>query len=133
MVASLGDPYNGKAFWAEAFRVLRPGGEIIFTVPSHDWAQFFRRGALNAKPTEAEFELADGRHVFLPSFICARARQQAVIEKAGLAVVETREVTIGDLRGQKLSPKLGLDRGLEASVVTGYLVLKAGSRTGQAQ
>jgi SAM-dependent methyltransferase len=124
LVASLGDPYNNSEFWAEAFRVLSMRGNIIFTVPAYDWAEFFRKGARNTDSTKAEFELVDGRHVFLPSFIYPEAAQRANIESSGLKVLDVRYVTLNDLRGEKLSPKLGLDRGPEGAVVTGYFIQK---------
>jgi SAM-dependent methyltransferase len=123
LVASLGDPYNKLAFWFEAARVIKPGGSILFSVPSYDWAMCFRgRTFLEFGFASAEFELKDGRHVLLPSYIYPEGDQRIIIEKAGLKVVEVRHILIKDLQGQKLSTRLCAERGPEGRVVTGYSV-----------
>lgn len=124
LIASLGDPYNTADFWAEAYRVLKPGGSIIFTVPAHNWAQCFRGRGSEKNFAEAEFELIDGRHVFLPSFIYPETEQRSIVEKAALTIQEIRQVTIEDLRSDKRSPKLCLERGPDGAVVTGYFIHK---------
>ena len=43
VVASLGDAYNDPQFWSEVSRVLQPGGVVLFTTPSFEWAVSFRR------------------------------------------------------------------------------------------
>jgi len=125
IISSLGDPYNCRAFWVEASRVLRPAGIAIFTVPSYEWARHFRGPEAAPGFHEAEFELIDGRRVSLPSFIYSAAEQTALISGQGLKVLTSRDITIGDLEGEKLSPKLAPDRGPGGPVVTGYLIQKS--------
>lgn len=124
LISSLGDPYNTDAFWTEVARILKAGGRAIFTIPAYEWAKHFRRDEKDQIFENAEFELMDGRHVFLPSFIYPQHVQEERIRSAGLAVVEIRQTTIGDLNGEKLSPKLGFNRGRMGPVVTGYLLQK---------
>lgn len=124
VVSSLGDPYNTSGFWMETSRVLKPGGKVFFTSPAYDWAASFRNNADTANFAEAEFELVDGRRVSLPSLIYPEGQQQKLIESTGLTVCDIQQVTLRHLQSGKLSPKLRLDRGLEAAVVTGYLVQK---------
>jgi len=61
----LGDPYNVSEFWREVFRVLKPGGQFVFTTPSYEWASAFREGLSPEMQTRAEFVLADGRRIFV--------------------------------------------------------------------
>ncbi len=127
LIASLGDPYNGKAFWREAYRVLCPGGVAQFTVPAHDWARSYRRRS-DAEQGCAEFELVDGRIVAVPSFIYSEDEQCDLMKSSGFSVKEIVQFTIGELHSLYLSPKLlKEERGARAPVVTGYIVTKPAS------
>lgn len=123
LISSLGDPYNLPAFWAEVARVLRAGGNAIFTTPAYAWAKHFRTKSTQTF-AQAEFELLDGSKVLLPSFIYLDYEQRELIRKAGLEVIDTTNITIRDLQGERMSPKLGLDRGPDGEVVSGYLIEK---------
>ncbi len=57
IISSLGDPYNGAPFWSEIERLLMVGGACLFTTPSYEWAQRFRRGT---DFHSAEFLRSDG-------------------------------------------------------------------------
>jgi len=123
LVASLGDPYNKATFWSEAARVIKPGGNILFTVPSYEWAMCYRSKTIGEFEFDrAEFELRDGRHVFLPSYIYLESDQKLIIEKAGLRVVDVKHILIKDLQDQKISTRLCAERGAYGKVVTGYSV-----------
>lgn len=126
LVSSLGDPYNTLGFWSEAFRVLKPAGTAIFTTPAYDWAKCFRQETENSHATftEAEFELVNGQKICLPSFIYPETDQRSLVEESGLTVRQVRHISIADLQGEVLSPKLCLQRGSTAAVVTGFLVRK---------
>ncbi len=121
LISCLGDPYNSRTFWQEVARALGPNGRVFYTTPANDWSQAFRQGKAE---NEAEFELADGRHVMIPSYIQPEADQIQLIEGAGLRVKEVSSVTVRDLTGQTLSGKLLSHRGLEAPVVTGFTATK---------
>lgn len=124
LISSLGDPYNVPKFWSETARVLRSDGRIIFTVPAYAWATHFRsHRAQNFN--EAEFDLMDGSKAFIPSFIYADCDQRNMIQVAGLKVIATRQILVRDLEGENLSPKLGLDRGQDGEIVSGYLIRKS--------
>lgn len=125
LVSSLGDSYNVGALWREVYRVLRPGGMSLFTTPSYDWARSFRRTENPDNMMLAEFELSDGRHVAVPSWIYPVRSQVNLIESSGLLVKDLADVAISDLKSGRLSPKLVIERGMDASVVTGYVVSKA--------
>jgi SAM-dependent methyltransferase len=121
VVSCLGDPYNSTTFWREVYRVLRPHGKCLFTTPSWEWAKAFREDADAVSMHSSAFELADGTRVLLPSHIYSEQDQIELMRSAGLAVSVVTHVSIGDLAGQKLSPKLVLTRGTDANVVTGYV------------
>ena len=76
---------------------------------------------------EAEFELMDGRRVRLPSFIYPEGDQRLLVERSGLIVREVVHITISDLQGMVLSPKLCLDRGPLSPIVTGSFIQKPAS------
>ena len=121
VVASLGDPYNTDAWWVEAARVLEPGGVCLFTTPTHEWAESFRDGGAH---DVAEFELADGRKVLVPSIVHAPEEQVRRIERAGLRVDAVEHVTRGVLRRNPLSPKLTVLADDDAPVVRGYRAVR---------
>lgn len=122
VVSSLGDAYNVDSFWAEVRRVLAPGGRCLFTTPAYAWSSRFRNGT-NART--AEFALADGRHVLVPSLIDRPEQQAERIERAGLVLEEIAELPLSRLDGRApYSPKLELARDEDSSVVTGYRALR---------
>jgi hypothetical protein len=122
LISCLGDPYNTGDFWREVARVLEIGGRGFYTTPANDWARSFRKGEV---PNAAEFELASGLRVSMPSCIYSEADQILLIEDAGLRVEDVSNVTVGDLASQHLSRKLLIGRGSEASVVTGFAVVRS--------
>jgi len=127
VVAScLGDPYNSICFWTEVCRVLKPDGICLFTIPSWEWAEAFRERADINSMHSSMFELSDGSQISLPSHIYSQHDQTRLLESANLEVSEVSQVLIRDLSGQKLSQKLLVRRGADASVVTGYVVRRLG-------
>jgi len=124
LVASLGDPYNLPSFWAEVARVLRPGGVVLFTTPSYQWASSFRDNGEVASMTSAEFLLSDGRKAYMPSFIRPESEQAEMIRECGLQVGPIVPVPLSALGDALVSPKvLGL---IEPIIVTGYVATKPG-------
>lgn len=124
LVSSLGDPYNEPAFWDEAYRVLRPGGVVFFTTPAYDWAESFRLQNGQGEVMSAEFELKDGRRVFVPSWIYPVDQQIKLIMSSGIEVEEVVQVPRSALESERVSPKLLIDHLNDMNVVTGYLCLK---------
>ncbi|MDX6576322.1 MAG: hypothetical protein QOE96_2275 [Blastocatellia bacterium] len=125
IVSSLGDPYNTPGFWREIQRVLRPGGQSFFTTPAYDWAVAFRSGAEDPEITSAAFDISNGQHIAVPSWIYQPNQQQNLIEAEGLRLDRVDQVPMRALSSQRLSSKLVLDRGMDAAIVTGYSVTKA--------
>ncbi|MBV9439138.1 MAG: methyltransferase domain-containing protein [Candidatus Eremiobacteraeota bacterium] len=121
LVSSLGDPYNDAGFWSEAGRVLAPGGRVLFTTPSYAWSHAFRSPE---RLRVAQFALADGRTLDVPSIVLPEARQRAMLSRAGLRVSSIDVVTLGELLPAVISPKLLPERGRMAPVVTLYEVAR---------
>lgn len=119
LVSSLGDPFNTATFWREAQRVTRQGGHALFTTPAYDWAKAFRPRSSDDMQL-ANFELRDGHHVDVPSYVRPIDVQIGLQMQHGFAIRETSNVPISNLRANPISPKLMTNRGLDASVVTGY-------------
>lgn len=103
LVASLADPYDDHAFWAEVARALAPGGHCVLTTPSNIWADAFR-GDGPIRDT-AEFELSDGEAVHLLSYVREPVEERRMIEAAGLVVVGEEAVSLAMLEGA-ISPKI---------------------------
>jgi SAM-dependent methyltransferase len=115
IVGSLIDPYNSLAFWLEVARLLRPGGSVLVTVPSPDWSGKFR--SLDDQD-KAEFELSDGRRVFIASFVPTVEQQQSWIESAGLVLDQIASFRSDEIHGQ-LSTKLLV--ATEQKVLNGFV------------
>jgi SAM-dependent methyltransferase len=118
LVASLADPYDDQTLWAEIARVLAPDGRAVVTTPSCEWAVRFRNHAEDA-PDVAVFVLSDGRRIEVPSFVRRPDDEAALIESAGLRVVERRSVSRTEL--DHAAPKLDVLDPHEP-VVVAYLV-----------
>lgn len=122
VVAALCDPYNRPAFWQEAARLLAGGSVCLATLPSFEWASQFR--AKDARDV-AEFVLANGRSVAMPSFVVSAEAQRAMIEAAGLRVIEQAAYSASDLQGAaswKLNVFASDERG---PVVRGFMAAKS--------
>jgi SAM-dependent methyltransferase len=119
IVSALGDPYNCPVFWREVARLLEPGGICLFTTPATEWATRFRPPDARS---HAEFVIADGRTVLVPSKIPARERQGRMIADAGLHVVDDEGLSAEKLSGPP-SPKLLLDEStMRLPIVRGLTV-----------
>ncbi len=124
VVSFLGDPYNSPQFWRETSRILKQGGLALLTAPSYEWAVAYR-GESKKVFTSAEFELADGRSVRVPSLIYPVDEQINLIKSSGLVVEEVTHVPISALDEGQLSPKLRVVQGSKSSVVSGYRARKS--------
>lgn len=102
IVSALGDPYNCPSFWQEVARLLEPGGICLFTTPAAEWSMRFREPHARAY---AEFVVAGGYTVLVPSKVPPLDRQVRMIAEPGLQVVEVVSLSAEDLTGVR-SPKL---------------------------
>lgn len=124
VVSSLGDPYNTLWFWKETSRILKPAGLVLFTAPSYEWAVAYRGGSVE-NFAYAEFELANGRKVRVPSMIYPVNEQIRLIESSGFRVEEITHIPLSALNPDKLSRKLSVLKEPKSSVVSGYLASKS--------
>lgn len=119
IVSALGDPYNCPAFWREVARLLKAGGVCLFTTPAAEWATRFR---LPTTQSHAEFVIADGKTVLVPSRIPTREQQLSMIAGAGLQTVEDEGLSAEKL-SHPPSPKLLLDQEtVRLPIVRGFTV-----------
>jgi SAM-dependent methyltransferase len=124
VVAGLGDPYNTPEFWKEIHRILMPGGQVIFTVPSFEWAVRFRGTVNPVSACGAEFELRDGRTVLVPSFVYPLERQIEMIENAGNIVINFEALDANALGIEPRSPKIDVFSGQLLSLIWGFVACK---------
>jgi hypothetical protein len=121
IVASLGDPYNGASFWHEVSRLLDARGVCLFTTPTPEWSERFRKGSDHRA---AEFTLANGSMVLVRSDIPSVAGHREIIGDAGLDVNEIEAFGTAQLSGP-VSPKLLVDGQRNAlPVVRGFTIRK---------
>jgi|SRR5580704_3013808 SAM-dependent methyltransferase len=119
IVSALGDPYNCPAFWREVARLLERGGVCLFTTPAPEWATRFRPPEREA---HAEFVIADGSTVLVPSKIPAHEQQGTTIADAGLHSIDDEGLGAQKLSGPP-SPKLLLDEAtMRLPIVRGFTV-----------
>jgi hypothetical protein len=119
IVSALGDPYNCPAFWREVARLLEPGAVCLFTIHAPEWAARFRPPEAQS---HAEFVIADGRTVLVPSKIPAREQQGSMIAAAGLHSFDDEGLSAEKLSGPP-SPKLLLDEAtMRLPIVRGFTV-----------
>ncbi len=118
VVSVLGDPYNTPRFWAEASRILRADGHVLYTTPSHAWSVAYRGGS-----GSAVFDRLEGDDLELPSIVLSPDAQRHVIEASGLRLERQEDVALRDL-ADPISPKLRVLTSSAAPVVTAYLARK---------
>ncbi len=122
VVAGLGDPYNTGNFWSEAVRVLAPGGHVLFTMPSFDWAERYREEE-RSPLDRAAFALRDGQVVYLASLIYSLDEQVRTIRAAGLTLIRFDALDISDLGIEPVSQKIRIV-GASTPIVWGFLARK---------
>ena len=122
VVALLGDSYNNPTFWAEVSRVLTPGGQVIFTSPSYQWATQYRDAARDLQ-CQAVFDVADGRRIGVPSVVLDPAQQFEMIRHEGFDVSQPSHV-FGSEISLPHSRKIWLAVAEGLPIVSGYLARK---------
>jgi len=122
IVGSLGDPYNNSSFWKEVKRCLGPRGQCLFTTPSHEWAEIFRKKSPLERDGAAYFELRNGTSIYVPSFIYTIEEQVEMIERNGLRVDSVESVPTSTI-SEPLSPKLITAAGMVESLITGFRIV----------
>jgi SAM-dependent methyltransferase len=91
--AFLFDPFNRQAFWAESFRVLRPGGVFVGTLPHHEWGKNLR--SLRGGPSDiARFVTRKGSYVDKPSILFGEDELRNRFVEAGYRSVDTHALTL---------------------------------------
>jgi hypothetical protein len=121
LISSLGDPYNGRAFWLEVSRLLTVGGTCLYTTPSFEWAQRFRR---NFDMGAAEFLRTDGTKILVRSEIPTTKKQIELIKDAQLDVEEVTPMTASQLSTPPSSKLLLTDDTKDCPIVQCYRVIK---------
>jgi ubiquinone/menaquinone biosynthesis C-methylase UbiE len=121
LVSSLGDAYNVKEFWSEASRVVEPGGAVLYTGPSYEWAMGYRTACQEALDV-AEFRTKTGSTLAVPSLVLSEREQRQLIHAAGLVIHDVKHISADFF--SKPSPKLRFIEGDSKYVVTGYLAIK---------
>ncbi len=91
VLASLGDPFCHPLGLTEVWRVLKPNGVFILTIPSHVWSSSLR--AVDRRLT-TRFRLSTGREVEVYSFTYTTAQLRALGMACGF-VCEEASVTYG--------------------------------------
>lgn len=76
------DTFFGLNFLSEAFRVLRPGGVFLATIPSFEWGMALRR-ELSIDSCETRFKTIAGGEIRVPSILVSTDLLVAMLEKVG--------------------------------------------------
>jgi ubiquinone/menaquinone biosynthesis C-methylase UbiE len=118
VVSCLGDPYNDSEFWKEAARVLKVGGQVLFTTPSFEWSKRFRALLPPTLQSKAEFITSAGHTIWIPSIIVSEEEQKLLMERAGFKLVESRRVCLKSIP-PPISKKLAF-LGDSTPIVTGF-------------
>lgn len=102
VVGSLVDPFNVTSVYAEADRVLRSGGQFIFTVPDVIWVRHNQMSDSLPEHT-AGLTLQDGETIILPSYVWPYEEQQRRLLAAGFASVQRLDVPLAVIDRSDLS------------------------------
>lgn len=123
---SLADPYNQPPFYKEAWRVLRTGGRLLFSVPDVRWVRFNQHREAVSEPV-AILRLSDGSSVTLPSHVYEVEEQINLVRAAGFSGAIARPIGWTEFpHGGSISHRF-FDQGgalVSGAVVTMYLATK---------
>jgi SAM-dependent methyltransferase len=84
VIGFLIDPFLGLTFFAEAFRMLQPGGVLLFTTPAWEWAEGLRS---KTNVLEARFITDANEAVSVPSHVAPVARIKQMLAHSGFTNV----------------------------------------------
>jgi SAM-dependent methyltransferase len=93
VVGFLIDSFIGLKFFAEAHRLLKPGGLLLVTTPAAEWGQSLR-GRQDPEISSARFVTMDRRTVVVPSTLIADTRIAEMVAYSGF---ESISVTAASL------------------------------------
>jgi guanylate kinase/SAM-dependent methyltransferase len=100
VVASLADPLLTPESFIEIERVLKPGGEFIFTIPSAEWAMSLgSRNDLN----QTTFKLLSGEEVNVYSFCDALLNHLYISSVCDLKIIGAENLYIDDSYSETIS------------------------------
>lgn len=122
---SLADPYNTSSFYEESYRVLRPSGRLLFSVPSFEWVESYRSRERIRRPI-ALFPRSDGAEIELPSVVLPPQEQMRQLEQAHFRQIEHHSVAWETMLPRNISPRFLDSNGVVTcpAVVSFYLCLK---------
>jgi len=96
VVGFLVDSFIGLCFFAEAYRLLLPGGMLLVTTPASEWGQALR-GQQEPEVSSARFVTKTGQAVFVPSTLIASARILEMLSYCGFQSIsiDTAPLPVG--------------------------------------
>ena len=119
VIASLGAPFNWRAFWLEASRVLTSNGEIWYSTPSYEWASSVRPDQAGHGESETATFQVKGETQDVPSITYPESQQISLIRSAGLEIVEIARAPVASLPVTNRAPSIIL-LGETTPVVTAF-------------
>ena len=88
----LGDAFSNSVFLAQAFRVLKKGGEFLLVLPANLWAHTLRN-ALGI-PLESTMFVRGTSRLFSPSFAIPRQMLESEMSKIGFRVIDSIDLCL---------------------------------------
>jgi SAM-dependent methyltransferase len=79
VIGFLADPFIGLQFFAEAWRVLRPGGLLLVSTPTPDWGHTLR-GTEEPEASYATFLTKTNKQVQVASTLIPRERLESMLQ-----------------------------------------------------
>lgn len=98
VTAFLADPFMGLQFLAEAFRVLKDGGLIVFTVPTKEWGVPLRQKLKISEETTRFRKIGTEDIVVLPSVLHAASELRAMLAHIGFSNIDIQDHCIPELQ-----------------------------------